>query len=160
MSAQDGTDHVKARDLLRVWLAEDRAQAPAMTMHELKCWPEYFAAVLSGEKTFDVRKNDRGFVVGDVLHLREWSVDAGYTGRETIRRVSYVLSGGTCGVMDGYVVLGLHCRQHPEPERTATMSETTATAKNICSYCQKPLDHGLRLRQMASLVLSQGLNDA
>jgi hypothetical protein len=27
------TDHVKARDLLRVWLAEDRAQAPETNMY-------------------------------------------------------------------------------------------------------------------------------
>jgi hypothetical protein len=27
MSTQDGTDHAKARDLLRVWLAEDRAMS-------------------------------------------------------------------------------------------------------------------------------------
>jgi chromosome segregation ATPase len=31
MSTQDGTNHAKARDLLRVWLAEDRAQAPETT---------------------------------------------------------------------------------------------------------------------------------
>src|SRR3954470_11426726 len=40
--------------------------------HELKCWPEFYKALVSGEKTFELRKNDRGFRVGDVLWLREW----------------------------------------------------------------------------------------
>ena len=34
-------------------------------VHELKCWPEYFEAVISGAKTFEVRKNDRDFAVRD-----------------------------------------------------------------------------------------------
>jgi len=42
------------------------------TMHELKTWPEYFAEVIAGTKTFEIRKNDRGFKVGDMLALYEW----------------------------------------------------------------------------------------
>jgi hypothetical protein len=45
-----------------------------MTTHELKTWPGPFAAVLSGEKTHEVRKNDRGYAVGDRLLLREYVV--------------------------------------------------------------------------------------
>ena len=30
-------------------------------IHELKIYPEYFKAVISGEKTFEIRKNDRPF---------------------------------------------------------------------------------------------------
>lgn len=43
-----------------------------MKIHELKIWPEFFDAVDSGKKKFDVRKNDRGFKEGDVLVLREF----------------------------------------------------------------------------------------
>jgi hypothetical protein len=42
-----------------------------MTTHELKCWPEMFDAVAEGRKTFDVRKNDRGYQTGDRLVLRK-----------------------------------------------------------------------------------------
>lgn len=40
--------------------------------HELKIWPQYFCRVKDGSKTFEVRKNDRGFQPGDEVNLREW----------------------------------------------------------------------------------------
>lgn len=62
--------------------------------HELKAWPVYFDAILSGAKTFELRRDDRpgGFRVGDVLRLREWQPHAKiYTGRELERTAAYVL---------------------------------------------------------------------
>ena len=41
--------------------------------HELKTWPQYFCRVADGTKTFEVRKNDRGFQQGDTVILKEWS---------------------------------------------------------------------------------------
>jgi hypothetical protein len=85
-------------------------------MHELKVWPEFFEPLQSGVKTFDLRRNDRGFKLGDMLHLREWSPDSpgGYTGRELHKRICYKLDGvGTgaisplIGLLRGYCILGL-----------------------------------------------------
>jgi hypothetical protein len=78
--------------------------------HELKCWPEFFTPLLTGAKTFELRKNDRGFQVGDVLWLREWDAGDpgqgfGYTGREMRRRVTYILIG--MGIEREYACLGL-----------------------------------------------------
>jgi len=78
-----------------------------MTEHELKCWPVYFSAVLRGDKTFEVRKDDRGFKVGDTLWLREWHPEKGYTGAELRKRVTYALSGTSLGIAMGYIVMGL-----------------------------------------------------
>lgn len=36
-------------------------------MHTLKTWEPYFSATLRGEKTFEVRKNDRNYAVGDII---------------------------------------------------------------------------------------------
>jgi len=87
-----------------------------MKVHALKIWPDYFDAVASNIKTFEVRKDDRKFAVGDTLLLREWNPKSeSYTGRELVRSVSYVMHGmGNVGVIGpargislGFVVLAL-----------------------------------------------------
>lgn len=87
-----------------------------MSEHNIKIWPEYFQAVLDGTKTFEVRKDDRGYQVGDTLVLQEWwppeEVDGQWTigfgtGRECRRTVTYILHGPAFGIEDGYVVMGI-----------------------------------------------------
>jgi hypothetical protein len=74
--------------------------------HELKCWPDFFVPVLTGMKTFEVRKNDRNFKLGDVLWLREWDPHTEmYTGNSVRAKVVYILHD--FGLEDGYVVMGI-----------------------------------------------------
>jgi hypothetical protein len=76
--------------------------------HELKTWPEYFDAVFERKKTFEVRKNDRDFEVGDILILRRFDPSLGaFTGGLCGREVTYILQGGQFGIEPGHVVLGL-----------------------------------------------------
>ena len=79
-----------------------------MSDHNLKTVQPYFDDVLNGAKTFEVRKNDRGFAVGDALLLEEYvPMGEGYTGQAIIREVTYVLdSPEYC--KPGYVVLGIN----------------------------------------------------
>lgn len=80
----------------------------AVTRHDLKTWPAFFAAVKSGDKTFEVRRDDRHFQKGDMLRLLEFNPeDQLHTGNELEYRVSYVLRGGQFGIEPGFVVLGL-----------------------------------------------------
>lgn len=90
--------------------------------HILKSWPEQFDAVLRRIKKFEIRKNDRGFAVGDELELREFDPHAGpikkqngqstvpperkgvYTGRTDLVRITYITHFGQ---MAGYVVMGI-----------------------------------------------------
>lgn len=75
--------------------------------HELKCWPEFFTAVQSWNKTFEIRHNDRSFGVGDILWLREWNpANADYTGASVRRKISYI-TDFSAGLRDGYVCMGL-----------------------------------------------------
>jgi len=75
-------------------------------IHQLKTLPPFFDHVLSGKKTFEVRKDDRGFHHDDILDLREWT-GAAYTGRRICKRVCYLLSGDAFGVAKDHVVMGL-----------------------------------------------------
>lgn len=81
--------------------------------HELKTHPPYFEAVERGEKTFEIRRDDRGFQKGDCLILRWFDparspVMQGPNGLRTIEKtISYVLTGGKFGIEPGFVILGL-----------------------------------------------------
>lgn len=74
-------------------------------LHSLKGSPEYFEDLLSGNKTFEVRWNDRDFQVGDYLAINEYK-DEKYTGRFLVFRVTYVLkSPEFC--KEGFVIMGI-----------------------------------------------------
>lgn len=76
--------------------------------HFLKTLPRFFDAVYSGAKTFEVRRDDRGFQVGDELVLLEWDAHAEvFTGRRLDHVVGYILRGEEWGLAPGYVVLSL-----------------------------------------------------
>jgi len=79
-----------------------------MKVHELKCWCKYFERIFYNQKTFEVRKNDRDFMVGDFIHLREWDNDKQeYTGRELTLIITYILEGGQFGIEEGYCVMSI-----------------------------------------------------
>jgi ASC-1-like (ASCH) protein len=76
--------------------------------HELKTWSEYFIAILSGEKKFEVRKNDRDYKVGDTLILKEWNCGlAEYTGAVLEVKVKYILYGGQFGINEDFCVMSI-----------------------------------------------------
>lgn len=73
--------------------------------HKLKINPVFFAAVLSGRKNFEIRKNDRGFLPGDTVTLCEYDAKRReYTGRTTGAVIGYV---SEFEQKPGYVVFSL-----------------------------------------------------
>ena len=77
-------------------------------IHELKTWPEYWAEIFFGHKTFEVRQNDRDYKIGDKLILCEWDNDKKeYTGRQLARTITYILEGGQFGIEKGAVVMSI-----------------------------------------------------
>jgi len=57
-----------------------------------KAWPDYFQAIIDGNKTFDARIADFECKKGDVLVLREWDPKKkDYTGRVLEKTVTFVL---------------------------------------------------------------------
>ena len=79
-----------------------------MTKHILKLQEEFYDAVLNGVKTFEVRKADRDYKVGDTLIL------SCYKGGECLQKscrryITYILRHEDFpdGVPEGYVILGI-----------------------------------------------------
>lgn len=88
-----------------------------MKTHNLKLSIEFCDAVLSGEKTFEVRKNDRGFQTGDLIRFIPTDGTSYRSSDGTVRehakheisghtyKITYILNGW--GIKNGYVVLGI-----------------------------------------------------
>lgn len=78
------------------------------TWHELKTLPLVFAHLLAGHKTHEIRKNDRGFEMADVLVLKEFDpVSQKYTGRQLTRIVNYISRGPDWGLPEGLCVMSI-----------------------------------------------------
>ena len=61
------------------------------TIHK-KIWKEYFDAVATGRKKFELRLADFDIADGDTLVLEEWDHEAGqYTGRKLETSITYVI---------------------------------------------------------------------
>lgn len=76
--------------------------------HDLKTWPEPFAAVWSGAKSCEIRKDDRGFDVGDALLLREYDPKTeAYSGRHVIADVTWLARGPDWGLPIGMCVMAI-----------------------------------------------------
>ena len=70
--------------------------------HQLKLWPKYFKAAWVGDKTFEIRLNDRGFEERDEITLLEYDPkDDDYTGRTINGVITYMTNYEQ---KDGYVV--------------------------------------------------------
>lgn len=90
-------------------ISNTKDEAKRMT-HKIKIRESFAEAVYAGSKTFEVRKNDRGYQNGDLV---KFTVLYDSDGLEMINHplhdmtfeITYVLAGW--GIEDGYVVFGI-----------------------------------------------------
>lgn len=74
-------------------------------VHKLKTHPEWFNQWIHRNKSFEVRRDDRNFQVGDTVEQHEFNPHTKtYTGRVGVGTVAYVLRGFE-GVARGFCVL-------------------------------------------------------
>lgn len=77
--------------------------------HGLKCLSQFFDAIVSGTKTSEVRRDDRGYQVGDVMILNRINgefpeiLDPQCT--PVVCEITHVLRGEEWGIVKGFVVL-------------------------------------------------------
>lgn len=79
-----------------------------MKLHELKIKEEYFNAILRGDKTFELRKNDRDYQVGDLIHFMRIN-GLEYFGRsKDVYQITYVLKDSQeYGLNKDYCIFGI-----------------------------------------------------
>jgi hypothetical protein len=85
-----------------------------MKTHKLKTVNPHFKEVWEGNKTFEIRRDDRSFEVGDMLILQEYIMLDVYTGREVNLCVTHILKNAPqYGLKIGYVIMSLSpiCRK-------------------------------------------------
>ena len=76
--------------------------------HAVKIAPHWLNAFLHEGKSFEIRKDDRGYLVGDKLLLQEYDENA-YTGREHVAFINYIVThfDFPSGLKKGYVAMAI-----------------------------------------------------
>lgn len=99
---------VDLAELLISQREETKGRVTLPSIHHLKTWPRVFEEVYCGNKSFELRKDDRGFKLGDILNLQEWDPETEeYSDRYVCKVISYVLQEWPDALMPGYVALSL-----------------------------------------------------
>lgn len=105
---QDAIDRETAKSLKAQQqdeLMENRPKGPIHKEHDVKLAAEFWDDVVSGRKCFELRKNDRGYKVGDMLNMSEFKAGE-KTGRRLRAEIIYMLEDYT-GLTEGYCILGI-----------------------------------------------------
>lgn len=110
---------------------------PERKVHELKLAQMFFTDVASGKKRFELRKNDRGFKVGDGLRLKEYT-NGQETGKYIDADVVYMLENWT-GLKDDYCILGIEVLRVAETdtqiEEQTSIEDFIAAPEDKCKGC-------------------------
>lgn len=62
-----------------------------MKIHQIKIWPEHFEGIITGRKTYELRRVDRPYRVGDGILLQEYDRESKLlTGRELTLEITGV----------------------------------------------------------------------
>lgn len=77
-----------------------------MKCHYLKIDPEHLEQVILGNKTSEIRFNDRDFQVGDLLFLRGYTEEGEYTGALAIMKITHILDDNDY-LQPGFVMLSM-----------------------------------------------------
>lgn len=115
---QDAIDKETAKKLREKADREKLDKLPSETavhkVHEIKIAALYYDDVASGRKKFELRKNDRGYKVGDGLKMMEFN-DGEFTGRTIEAVILYMLEEYT-GLQEDYCILGIDVLRKSETD--------------------------------------------
>ena len=100
-------------------------QETGQKVHQIRLAKSYFDDVANGIKTFELRKNDRGYKKGDILEMMEFA-DGKNTGRTVRVLVTYIIEDYT-GIEDGYCIMATTLlNENDEPFERANLKQICA----------------------------------
>lgn len=73
-------------------------------LHQLKIQKEYYEAIYTEKKKFEIRRDDRPYEAGDYLLLQMYENDF-FKGEEMLCKVDYIYRGDLC--KDGYCIMSI-----------------------------------------------------
>lgn len=128
---QDAIDRETKKKLREMEQEEKMQNLPSDTqetgqkVHQIRLAKSYFDDVANGIKTFELRKNDRGYKKGDILEMMEFA-DGKNTGRMVRVLVTYIPEDYT-GIEDGYCIMATTLlNENGEPFERADLKQICA----------------------------------
>lgn len=128
---QDAIDRETKKKLREMEQEEKMQNLPSDTqetgqkVHQIRLAKSYFDDVANGIKTFELRKNDRGYKKGDILEMMEFA-DGKNTGRTVRVLVTYILED-YAGIEDGYCIMATTLlNENGEPFERADLKQICA----------------------------------
>lgn len=102
-----------------------------MRTHVLKLQKYFCDAVYNGDKTFELRYNDRGFQKGDRVRFDAIDGDGmiDHPINDEEYEITYVLAGW--GLQRNFVAFGIRNAWEPEPAKEMTTEQLSQTAKEL-----------------------------
>lgn len=105
--------------------------------HDLNVFHDYWDPLLSGDRTFDVRLDDRGFQRGDIVVYHKLEKNSKFVRDEEYNpvhfRISWILSGGKFGIEAGHVAFSI------EPTYDITSDDDGSGPLGISNREEAPL---------------------
>lgn len=131
-------------------------QENGQKVHHIKLGATFFEEVASGEKTFELRKNDRDYKKGDILEMMEFK-DGKNTGRTVRVLVTYILEE-FAGLEDGYCIMATSLlNKDGEPFDRADINQICADIRANGDGYTEGGDEYIMIEKAVEMVKSGGV---
>lgn len=120
-------------------------------VHHIKLGASFFGEVERGEKTFELRKNDRDYKKGDILEMMEFK-DGKNTGRTVRVLVTYILTE-FAGLEEGYCIMATCLlNENGEPLERADIKQICADIRANGDGCIEGDDEVISIDKAVGIV--------
>lgn len=125
-------------------------------VHHIKLGASFFEEIERGEKTFELRKNDRDYKKGDILEMMEFK-DGKNTGRTVRVLVTYILTE-FAGLEEGYCIMATCLlNENGEPLERADIKQICGDIRANGDGCIEGGDEYIMIDKAVGIVEGGGI---